>query len=44
MTLTKTDIIESIYNQCDFSKTKADKLVEVIWASPHPREDSRCVA
>ena len=29
MTLTKSDIINSIYNQCDFSKPKSTQLVEV---------------
>jgi len=30
MTLTKSDIIDSIYNQCGFSKTKSTELVEKI--------------
>jgi len=30
MTLTKSDIVESIYNQCGLSKTKSDKLVETV--------------
>jgi integration host factor subunit alpha len=30
MTLTKTDIVESIYNQCGISKAKSDKLVETV--------------
>jgi integration host factor subunit alpha len=30
MTLTKEDIIKSIYNQCGLSKTKSDKVVEAI--------------
>lgn len=30
MTLTKTDIVESIYNQCGLSRTKSDKVVETI--------------
>ena len=30
MTLTKTDIVESIYSQCGLSKTKSDILVETI--------------
>ena len=28
MTLTKADIVESIYSQCGFSKTKSTQLVE----------------
>jgi integration host factor subunit alpha len=30
MTLTKTDIADSIYNQCGFSRMKSDKVVEAI--------------
>jgi integration host factor subunit alpha len=30
MTLTKDDIADSIYNQCGFSKTKSDQMVETI--------------
>ena len=30
MTLTKSNIIESIYNQCDFSKSKSTQLVEAM--------------
>jgi integration host factor subunit alpha len=30
MTLTKTDIVESIYNQCGFSKMRSHKVVETI--------------
>ena len=30
MTITKADIVESIYSQCGFSKTKSDKLLETI--------------
>ena len=30
MTLTKDDIADSIYNQCGFSRTKSDNLVETI--------------
>lgn len=30
MTLTKTDIVESVYNQCGFSRTRSDKLIETI--------------
>jgi hypothetical protein len=29
MTITKTDVIDSIYNQCGFSKSKSTQLVEV---------------
>ena len=28
MTITKTEIIDSIYNQCDYSRSKSAKLVE----------------
>ena len=30
MTLTKADLVETIYNQCGFSKTKSTQLVEAI--------------
>jgi len=30
MSLTKADIIDSIYNQCDFSKTRSIQLTESI--------------
>jgi len=30
MALTKSDIIDSIYNQCDFSKSQSTELVETV--------------
>jgi nucleoid DNA-binding protein len=48
MTLTKSDFIDSIYNQCGFSRSKSTQLVEamleIIKPSDRERHDFRSAA